>query len=100
MMKQKRHGQNKTESAVRTFLENQGFSVSRIKKSETMKRADFVVEDDRHSYIVEVKGRDENSDYEESIASEGIGERLDYMGRTNAMSALVEEAAAQLRSTL
>ena len=90
--------ENNAELQVRDFFEVHGFHIERIPEIEGEKRADYLANDSRASYLIEVKGRIEDNKYIKRLLEQGLASKEEELGRTNPISKQIREAAEQLRS--
>ena len=91
--------ENEAEREVRGLLESQGFCVERISEEPPEKRAGYLVTDDCAKYIIEVKGRERDEDFDQKLLELGEAEREEIAGRTNPVSSCIRDAAQQLEAT-
>lgn len=91
--------ENDAERLTRLFFESQAFQVERIPTATGEQRADYRVSDANHTYVVEVKGRIEDDDYAQELWHSGKAFREDALGRINAVSRRIRDAAQQLAAT-
>ena len=88
--------ENDAEHQVRMFFESQRFHVDRIISLQDERRADYRVTHENEVYIVEVKGRIEDKEYERDLLEQGEAIREGLLGYTNPASKQIREAAKQL----
>lgn len=88
--------ENDAERQVRTFFESQRFHVERITSLQDERRADYRITHANEVYIIEVKGRIEDEEYERNLVEQGEAIREDLLGYTNPVSKQIRDAAKQL----
>ncbi|HEB51835.1 MAG TPA: hypothetical protein ENI87_01135 [bacterium] len=92
---------NETERHARDTLKGQGFRVTSVPRTDT-KTADFLVEDDRSTYLVEVTGKEE-SEFLRNLLSEARRRGRSYGSRgispSNTLDGVVRKKARQLAET-
>jgi hypothetical protein len=86
------------EQLTELWLDELKFEWERIPESEK-KRADYRVTDGRDAYLIEVKQREKDNEYETALARNGQAESQEFMGRLNPISRQVKESAKQLAAT-
>lgn len=91
--------ETKAELRVRGFFERIGFRVERIGVNEKDLRADYLISDGSHSYLLEVKSRDDDKAYVTQLERQGFAEKEASLGRTNSLSAALRDAHKQLLGT-
>jgi hypothetical protein len=91
--------ENSAEQQTRHFFETLGFEVERIPSINNERRADYSIKDYKNTYIVEVKGKLENDEYQKNLNKGQLAYREEALGYTNRMSKLIREAAEQLNAT-
>lgn len=94
--------EDETELYMRLVLEHEGFQVTRI-PSSSKKTADYRVSDDRHSYVIEVKRKEDDPEclarFQKEFLEKGEASRSESGGHTNVMAGIIRDAAKQLEST-
>lgn len=90
---------NESEDCTRRFFEHFGAEVTRIPEVPGERRADLRVEFPGEEFIVEVKGRERNAEFDRTLREEGEAKRSDLVGRTNPISRQIRDAIDQLRAT-
>lgn len=88
--------ENESEKAVKEFLRSIDFEVTRVQRSETEKRPDYLVSDGTNDYLLEIKSREKDENFLKLFENANPGERTHKLGRINPLSSMLLEGAKQL----
>jgi len=84
---------------VAALLRSEGFEVQRIPEAPSGKRADLVARYDQEDYIIEVKTKEDDAEFEAELASKGTATKGRQLVRSNTVQAIIRRATMQLRDT-
>jgi hypothetical protein len=87
------------ENFSKQLFESHGFTVSKIEETDEQ-RCDFILNDDKHSYLLEIKEREMNEDIKQNLKTEGV-----YVHPTkpisfdNRIKAIIKKGVKQILKT-
>ena len=88
--------ENKSEKIVKEYFRSSGFDISRINSSTPGKTPDYFVSDQEDFFLVEVKSREEDENFNSLIENPNPGEESQEIGYTNTISGIIGKGVEQL----
>jgi hypothetical protein len=85
------------EFSVQDFLQSHGFTVSKISETDRQ-MPDFLVQDQNHEYIIEVKGKETDQSFMALLESPTPGKKELSLGYRDRLSGIIRKGVNQLDS--